>query len=747
MIFLEDLIHSILNTDIWVNNIWMKFIDLHNKKISTFENNLYSLQNIYSLIKVFNKFKFYKKKYDKKMIPFVKHFIKNINNKIVYENNNKVNNYRDQITHAFYPSALLLIYKNYNNLINDSLFYNKIIDVYDNYVHKYLDKKITLDNLNIQAHCHFILSSNELYNYTNDDKYLNMSIKLANDIINYSININENEVICYEKNKITSFHYYCYVSQSFIDLYEIIYNDKYLIFCQKYLNWWIKKQNDDGSFYFNYKNNVINNVINNKTVYSVHQMGMFLLGTVGINYFSNNRYYNNIKKSIKYCQNNNWIFTLKYNSKVFRRSNRDNKVVYSYELGLEILGQSNLLKYLFKNNNRFLITNNTYFSNTINNFNIEFNFNKNIDIEFNEIDTNFIIIWGKVYLNNSILNCSIFYSEFINNNNIIENIYGNYCIICKYKNNIYALTDPFSSKSIWYCNFDHFYISNSEQNIPINFNTKRLLYNSLLIYNIDSSIINIKNNIIRFSLTNNINCFDNFEKTLVNNLKNNTSNKNKKYALLLSSGYDSGTLSCLLNNLNIKYDIFSLLQNEDEIIIKKRFNLAKKSKSELYKLSAVNYSNIKNEMLNNIENFSYVINNKKKLLYDDDGAIGMYFICKHISNNYTDLITGIGADEILTNYKLNNIFPSDLNNYFPWSNLFDNGNYAFPAQFTFICYYFNINILFPILNRNILQEFLNINHNLKNSNNKAPLDFIMTKYNYPFNKNVKIGFGTNLVSK
>lgn len=140
-------------------------------------------------------------------------------------------------------------------------------------------------------------------------------------------------------------------------------------------------------------------------------------------------------------------------------------------------------------------------------------------------------------------------------------------------------------------------------------------------------------------------------------------------------------------------------------------------------------------------------------LTDDNGAIGMSFICS-IARPRGQLIhlSGSGADEIFSDYGFKGIkhyghstigghFAGDLSNVFPWKNFFGNSQRAYLAKEGHVAGTHGVEGRYPYLDKDVVQEFLWLDSSLKNKHYKAPLHNYLTENEFPFVKNCKIGFG------
>jgi hypothetical protein len=144
--------------------------------------------------------------------------------------------------------------------------------------------------------------------------------------------------------------------------------------------------------------------------------------------------------------------------------------------------------------------------------------------------------------------------------------------------------------------------------------------------------------------------------------------------------------------------------------------------------------------------------NTKQTIDNDNGAIGMTFICEQAINNGCKIyLSGSGSDEILSDYGFNKVkhyghstiggyFPDDLSSVFPWKNFYGNTQRAYLMKEEYVTGIFGIEGRYPFLDKYVVQEFLWLDCKLKNAHYKAPIYNYLMKSNYPFDYNRKLGF-------
>ena len=141
-------------------------------------------------------------------------------------------------------------------------------------------------------------------------------------------------------------------------------------------------------------------------------------------------------------------------------------------------------------------------------------------------------------------------------------------------------------------------------------------------------------------------------------------------------------------------------------------------------------------------------------------------ICSIASNRKQRIyLSGSGADEIHSDYgkygqaifghscfggkwpdNLNDILSNDPEDDMVWKSFYHGTQRDYLAKEEIISGLHGIEGRYPYLDKYVVQEFLWLTKDLKNNMYKAPLDYFMTKINYPFDKEVKLGFsaGKNL---
>lgn len=238
-----------------------------------------------------------------------------------------------------------------------------------------------------------------------------------------------------------------------------------------------------------------------------------------------------------------------------------------------------------------------------------------------------------------------------------------------------------------------------------------------------------------------------------NSISKRTMNVDKKVFIGLSSGYDSGVICCELLKQNVDFKAFSVVGTEDHNVLSQRLQLMQnhnKPFQVLYKNDpslekAINY------IKTNTEDFKYTIcsatsnyNEFDLSLTDDNGAKYFSLICQYARpDDYKVVLSGQGPDEIYSDYgfqgnKIYNhsnfggLFPKDLASIFPWNSFFGSSMESYIAKEEYVGGAYGIEVRYPFLDKQVVQEFLWLDSDIKNANYKAPLKQYCDLNNYPY---------------
>jgi asparagine synthetase B (glutamine-hydrolysing) len=216
----------------------------------------------------------------------------------------------------------------------------------------------------------------------------------------------------------------------------------------------------------------------------------------------------------------------------------------------------------------------------------------------------------------------------------------------------------------------------------------------------------------------------------------------KNCFLGVSSGYDSGAISCALLKQKTDFKAYIIEAREDKEVLKKRMKLIK---NHQYLGSTEVFRNELPWIKNNIEDFKYKIPTKKSFK-NDSAALGLSRICRLAHGEGRKVyLSGQGSDEIIADYALwpyqstfKGKFPKKLTPQL-WENFYNGCQYSYLGKEEYVAGSHSIETRYPFLDKNVVQEFLWLTPELKNRHYKAPVHEYLTRNNFPFAKGVKIG--------
>jgi len=254
--------------------------------------------------------------------------------------------------------------------------------------------------------------------------------------------------------------------------------------------------------------------------------------------------------------------------------------------------------------------------------------------------------------------------------------------------------------------------------------------------------------------------FDDWIKAFENAIKKRTEKCREGIFIGLSSGYDSGAISCELNRQNVPYKAYSVRGKENQGVLLERHKMFNKNSSgNIYDFTQDKWIIAHNYIMKNVENFMYRIyssssdyNEFNLSLQNDNGSNGLSFISALAkTDNCKIYISGQGADEIFSDYgfggvkkyphsNFGGLYPKDLSKIFPWASFYGSSMLSYLAKEEYISGAYGLEGRYPFLDKQVVQEFLWLHVSLKNSNYKSVLYNYLKTRNYPFSENEKIGF-------
>jgi asparagine synthase (glutamine-hydrolysing) len=234
----------------------------------------------------------------------------------------------------------------------------------------------------------------------------------------------------------------------------------------------------------------------------------------------------------------------------------------------------------------------------------------------------------------------------------------------------------------------------------------------------------------------------------------------EKVFIGLSSGYDSGAISLALNELGQPYHAYSVLGKEREDVLQARGAAMRGgavhrciTPDETRRARARRYIDA------NVERLFYKTYSAKGdynefnlALHDDSGATGLSMVCEQArADGCKVYLSGQGADEIQSDYgfagrriyphsNFGGLFPENLASIFPWPSFFGSSQESYLMKEEHVAGSYGIEARYPFLDRRVVQEFLALEHRLKNARYKSALREYLESRAFPTAFDVKIGF-------
>jgi len=201
----------------------------------------------------------------------------------------------------------------------------------------------------------------------------------------------------------------------------------------------------------------------------------------------------------------------------------------------------------------------------------------------------------------------------------------------------------------------------------------------------------------------------------------------------LSSGYDSGAVTKEMTIQKINFKAYVMYNHENVDVIDKRLEYIPEYKKCVMSDSLwKSYYDFLNGKINDVA-------------LADKASMGVAYMFETARDEKrTVCISGQGADEIISDYAL---FPkqSTFKGKFPkklyeWPNFKEHMQREYTNEIEEIAALYDIDVRYPFLDVDLVQEFLWLDVKLKNKNYKAPLYEYLKEHYVPFEENVKRGF-------
>lgn len=291
-------------------------------------------------------------------------------------------------------------------------------------------------------------------------------------------------------------------------------------------------------------------------------------------------------------------------------------------------------------------------------------------------------------------------------------------------------------------------------------NPIKLPANAIFRINLDEPSLEQIGVVYNFSLKQYRKDFDGWIEAFEHAVKKRTQHCREKIFIGLSSGYDSGAISCALNKIGVTYNAYSVVGKErNEVLLDRAQVMSDQSKHEFI----IPTPEFKNEARayidNHVEKLFYKTysaqgdyNEFNLALHDDNGATGLSMVCKYARrDNCKIYLSGQGADEIMSDYgfggvriyphsNFGGLYPENLEDIYPWPSFYGSSQESYLMKEEQVAGSYGIEARYPFLDKRVVQEFLALDHRLKNSVYKSALRAYLESNQFPSHFDEKIGF-------
>ena len=327
------------------------------------------------------------------------------------------------------------------------------------------------------------------------------------------------------------------------------------------------------------------------------------------------------------------------------------------------------------------------------------------------------------------------------------------CLVDFKSQKIIIAVDTFSCKPLWYeFTNNKFCISSYNSQLKgLGFvNGKKLKSNTTRIHDLKTFKLLKEFNNTTFDLKQHKNHFEDWLSAFSNSIKKRTAHTDKGMFVGLSSGYDSGAIACELEKQKINFKAYSITNNENREVLDARLKII--TNKEPFIMTNEEYEQQRRELNSNCEDFHY-----QDMFFDynikkDQASMGLAAICSRANKeNRRIYFSGQGADEILSDYgfggkkiykhsSFGGLFPQNLNGFFPWHSFWDGTQIQYLNKEEYVAGHFGIETRYPFLDKTLVQEFLWLTADLKNSKYKSCLDEYLKINSFPYQPAEKRGF-------
>ena len=288
------------------------------------------------------------------------------------------------------------------------------------------------------------------------------------------------------------------------------------------------------------------------------------------------------------------------------------------------------------------------------------------------------------------------------------------------KDLILMVTDPFKTKPLFYSNADGDFGCSTYRTALDKAGHKDVYKakpNTAAIFRISDSKLIDEFIICEFDLNQYKDTFDDWNQAFTKSIIKRTVDTTQNIFIGLSSGYDSGAICCELLKQNIPFKAYSVLtpiiMHENTHIIDERHKLISENDNALF------HKFMKDESTR-VKHRDYI----------EVGTEEFYYTIRSDTSDYNEY------DRRL----IGGLFPDDLSTIFPWGSFYYSTMESYLAKEEYVAGLHGLEARYPFLDKDLVQEFLWLTPELKNSQYKSVLDNYFVENSFPFSRGEKKGF-------
>jgi asparagine synthetase B (glutamine-hydrolysing) len=201
----------------------------------------------------------------------------------------------------------------------------------------------------------------------------------------------------------------------------------------------------------------------------------------------------------------------------------------------------------------------------------------------------------------------------------------------------------------------------------------------------------------------------------------------------LSSGYDSGALTKEMVKQMVDFKAFTIFNNENEVVLNQRLQYI--PDHQVCKMDEDLWQGY----------YDFLKGKINDVALKDIASMGVAYMFETAKGEGRKIcISGQGGDEINSDYALfpkqshfKGVWPEKL---YEWPNFREGMQREYLNELEEIAELYGIEVRYPFLDVDLVQEFLWLTPELKNKNYKAPIFEYLTRNKVPFDEKVKRGF-------